>query len=439
VSEDEDVMGGRSEGEPEGSPERTPDPTASDPTASPQRPRGGRAHVRVVRPGGGNEAPPVPPIPPMPMTPPSVLPPWLAPPTPSAAADPVDADLGPEERRLRELLHSKVGGIQPAAGALESLRHAVPARQARRRRTYGGVVTAIALGVLGGAALHAVADSVDLAQGPQASQGIQNASTSSPAAGGGASASGSPIVPYLPGPGSGTTEEQSGYPQGGSQTTAPSGSRTGSSAPYTQLSPGSGSGSGAPQSAECSRGQLGDGSATVGLAVADGTVYGSFQVVNVSQSTCQVSETGTVAVAAVSGTNAAWISIAQHTASDPATLLPSPQPTPSPVVLAPGQSYVVDFAWVPASGAGAPSCTSSSPSSGASVTPTAGSADTGGTASGETVTTPISAPPSATPSSTQPTVTLVHIPGSGGAAAASVLLPDACAGTVYRTVPLAAG
>jgi len=432
VSEDEDVMGGKAEDSPEQglqqTPQQTPDPTV------PPRPRGGRAHVRVVRPGGrpADELPPVPPIPPMPMAPPSALPPWLAPQTPPT--DPLDGDLGPEERRLRELLHHKVERIQPAAGALENLRHAVPARQARRRRAYSGVVTAIALGVLGGAMLHAVADSVDLAQGPQASQGIQNAATSSPASGGGASASGTPVVPYLPGPGGGgTNEEQSGDPQGGPQTTAPAGTRSGSSAPYTPPGPGTGSGSGAPQAAECTRSQLGDGSATVGVAIADGTVYGSFEVTNISQSTCQVTETGTVAVAAVNGTNASWISIAQHTATDPATLLPAPSATPAPVLLTPGQSYVVDFAWVPASGAGAPSCTSGSPSSGATASPTAD----GGT--GDTVTTPVSAPPSATPNPSPPTVTLVHIPGSGGTAAASALLPDACAGTVYRTVPLAAG
>ena len=430
----------------------------------PPRPAGSRPHVRVVRPGGSSrDGRPLGEIPPMPMTPPNSLPPWLAPigpPGPAAGAspgaaagagaapqaagqpgpDPLDHELSPDERQLRELLHHKVGGLQPATGSLEMLRHAVPARRARRRRAYGGVATALLLGVLGGALLHAVADSADLAQGgPQATQSYAlNANASSQPASGGAGSSAHTVIPYQPGADDGGTGGQQQPPGGGSQTgtqgaTLPAGSRTGSTAPYPSSGSAAGSDPGGTPVAECTEAQLGDSPATVGTADADGTVYGSFQVSNVSQTTCQVTEPGTVGVSAVEGTVASRISIVQHTASDPATLLPVPSASPAPVVLAPGQAYVVDFAWVPATGADASSCTvTASPVSTATATSSSAASNT------RSAVTEVTPTPSTSPTTggSTPTVTLEHIPGAGGAPE-TVQLGDACAGTVYRTAPLA--
>jgi len=404
---------------------------------------GGRSYVRVVRPGGsGRGGDGV--IPPMPVAPPSVLPPWLlADGTPAAGGGgqdgPVDPELSPGEAELRELLHRSVAGLEPAADSLAVLRRAVPLRRARRRRC-GGVATAVVLGVLGGLALHSLADAGGPAQGSVSGPGYQNAATASTTPGGRSGPSSTSVVPYQPpptgaGPGWSTATGTGAVASPGSA----SGSRSGSAAPWTPTSSttDTGTGGGAP-AAECTRAQLGSGAATLGTPGAGGTTYGSFQVANVSGATCQVSMTGTVSVASVSGTVASRITVVQHSATDPATQLPYPAATPSPVLLAPGQSYVVDFAWVPAGGADAPVCAGGSASAPVSTTSSPGSgptaAATGPAAADQGVPPATSPPPPG-----EPTVTLADTPGAGSPPAASTVLPDACSGTVYDTVPLATG
>jgi len=403
----------------------------------------------------------------MPVAPPSVLPPWLAaaerdtphpaPPTgtapPTGARTPTGAGaasgtgtaepvLSPGEAELRELLQRSVSGLQPASGSLETLRRAVPLRRARRRRC-GGVVGALVLGVLGGLALHSLASAGGLNQGPQSGPSYQNAATASAAGRAGAGPTSNAVPPYPPsatGVG-GTLPPLTGA---GAPSGAASGSRSGSTAPGPSGFPASGSGTGGDGSsaAECTRAQLGGGAATVGAADADGTTYGSFQVANVSQTTCEVSLPGTVTVLAASGTSATRIAVVQHSASDPATQLPAPLATPSPVLLGPGQSYAVDFAWVPATGAGAPSCADDGPSS-PTATVTATTADDGSDptdAATAAVSDSQDVPPTTSPPPTgAPSVTLAQTPGVGGPPAVSAVLPDACAGTVYDTQPLATG
>ena len=427
------------------------------PGPGPGRGVSGRAQVRVVRPGGSGLRDGG--IPPMPVAPPSILPPWLtaaaaapapgaqAPPrttgtpgTPGAAATAEQPVLSPGEAELRELLQRSVSGLQPATGSLETLRRAVPLRRARRRRC-GGVVGALVLGVLGGLALHSLADAGGSAQGSQSGPGYQNAATASAAGSAGATPSGSTAVPGLPPP-TGTGGSLPPLTGAGVPSGAPSGSRSGSVAPDPPGSSVSGSGpGGGATAAECTRAQLGGGAATVGSAGANGTTYGSFQVANVSQSTCQVSLSGTVTVVSTSGTSASRIAVVQHSASDPATQLPPPSATPSPVLLAPGQSYAVDFAWVPAAGAGAPSCTDDSASASPSASPTAGDGgDPTGAVGSESASDSQAAPPSTSPPpGGDPSITLAQIPGAGGPPAVSAVLPDACAGTVYDTPPLATG
>jgi hypothetical protein len=441
-----------------------------------------RAQVRVVRPGGSGRRDGG--IPPMPVAPPSVLPPWLsagsgaaaegftatgnaagnatgnvsgnaagsvsgnvagntaASGTPAAApepAEPAEAGLSPGESELRELLHRSVSDLRPTPGSLETLRRAVPLRRARRRRC-GGVVGALALGVLGGLVLHSLAGTGDSPQGSQSGPGYQNAATSSAAGSGHATPSTRTVAPYLPPP-AGAGGTWSATAGAGAPSGTATGSRSGSVAPGTSgaAAPGFGN-SGGTSVAECTRGQLGSGGATVGTADADGTTYGSFQVANVSQTTCEVSLPGTVTVVSASGTSASWISVVQHSATDPATLLPAPAATPSPVLLAPGQSYVVDFAWVPTTSAGAPSCGvgSASPSASPTVSPPGGGATdaaSGSASDGQGGATP----PASPPPTGQPSITLAHTPGAGGPAVASAVLPGACAGTVYDTLPLATG
>ena len=443
-----------------------------------------RAAVRVVRPGGNAGGPAAPP---MPVVPPHSLPPWLdalgpdataAGPAGSAgsapggstgtargsgtasssgtgtgpgsgtgsAGDP-DEELTAEQREVRELLHRAVGGITPAPGALDQLRRAVPRRQRRRRRMAGSVAATVLLCSFGVLALHTAGMSIDSADGAQAGQHYGDAAGNGAHPGGGASGSpGLAPVGAAPGapPGVGSSFADggrgrdsasllpgaSGVLQPPPSITRPPG--TSGAPPSSGHATGS-PGSGAP-AAECTRAQLGGGTDTVGSPDAAGVVYGTFQVVNVSASSCTVSTPGAVSVLAVSGTDKSWVSVTQHTAGDPAGGLPQPTATPSPVVLAPGGSYLVEFAWVPASGPDAPSClvtsasasTDPSPGPGSAVSTTGpGSSSAGGGGSAA--------------SALPPSVTLGHTPGSGGAAAASAVIGNACAGTVYRTDPLPGG
>lgn len=428
-------MSGAEEFRPGTDPEHLPAPSAPQAAPAPPQPR---SAVRVVRPGGSGRSG-AGAIPPMPMTPPSALPPWLAAEQEDteslAAVDPLDADLGPEERRLREQLHLAVGGLQPSSDSLDSLRRAVPQRRARRRRR-GGVVTALVLGVLGGALLHGMVTSSTLAQGPQAGQGYQSAVPSSSERGGSSSTSVSPVVPYLPAPSSGTDGDAP--PQAGSSGTGellPSGSRSGSVEPWSSQAASVGPGrSATAPAAECSGGELGNGSSSVGAAGASGTVYGWFQVANVSSTTCQVTLAGTVTVQSVSGTLASRITVEEHTAADPATQLPAPAATPAPVVLSPGQSFVVDFAWVPTGGSAGSACTvNPSPSD---STPAAGGT---GSAADATPGTEPSASADSSPAANLPSVTLLLTPGASGAPSVDAVIGNACAGTVYDTLPLATG
>ena len=412
-----------------------------------------RAAVRVVRPGGASGARgTAPQAPPMPMAPPTSLPPWLDPATaatPDGELHPSDPEAGltPEQREIRELLHRAVGGLTPTPGALEQLRRAVPRRRRRRRQIAVSVAATVALCSLGTLALHSAGVSINSTVGAQSGQSVGAPASSTPG-GGGVRATAGPAAAsggrgqVLPGVGSSFGSGSVGHSASSTVPGASGSPAPGSSLPGTGLGlpgkPGSpGHSSGLPSStsvpaAECTRAQLGDGADSVGAPDAAGVVYGTFQVSNVSGKACQVSQPGAVSVLAVSGTDKSWVSVTQHTAGDPAGGLPQPAPTPSPVLLAPGASYLVEFAWVPNTGTGAPACgLTPSPGGDDSSAPDA-DVSTSGTSDGSADDTPPS-----TDSST-PTVTLGHTPGAGGATAASAVITDACAGTVYRTDPLPA-
>lgn len=417
-----------------------------------------RARVRVVRPGGSSaSATRTDSVPPMPVGSPTTPPPWLDPTAAPAVVESAESGLEPEERELRELFHRAVVDLQPVPGALEQLRRAVPRRRLRRRQLYGTVAATAALCVIGGFVLHSTAVSVETTDGPQAGRSY-GSPTGDRTAGSGPKAGASPsyVAGFAPSGGGGTVgggiggaaSPLPGMP--GSGVLQPSGNSGGPSggAPHTAVSPGApvvpsqpstpvstttvkGSASTPPLPAECGRTQLGGGTAGMGPADSAGVVYGTFQVTNVSGSSCTVSLQGTVTVQSATGTDPSAIAVVQHTAGDPAGGLPAPSASPAPVLLAPGKAYAVGFAWVPASGSTAPGCTAGDPSgsgSGIQNNTADDSSATGGTDGG----TPGS-------SAVPPTVTLAHTPGAGGGSAASIVLSDACAGTVYRTAPLPTG
>ncbi|MEZ0064359.1 hypothetical protein ABIA32_000337 [Streptacidiphilus sp. MAP12-20] len=412
-------------------------------------------YLRVVRPGSGIGPDAAAATPPLPMEPPHTPPLWLDrpfPPRPTTLpgqAGPIgEPEEDPVEAALRARLHGAVGGLQPAPRSLERLRHAVPQRRALRRRAYGGVVVAASLVLLGLTTLHSLSpDTIGIAQGtepggqlpgpdPSGTGGSHSrASGSTDVPGGHPTADGSVLATLLPSPASGGVLVP--LPSGG-VTTVATGGASRSLTPSGPLP-------------ECSRTQLGKGAAGVAPADASGVVYGSFAVSNVSASACQVSGSGVIDVLAAVGTDATRFAVLPHTAADPAGALPPPNPLHPVAALAPGQSYVIDFAWVPAacpsgvsasptgSPVGSPSSTAAAasgasgaagasagggavaPSDSPSGSPVTGSPNTGGTV-----------PPGG------PSVQLALVPAAGGAAAATTTLTNACAGTIYRTDPLAA-
>ncbi|WP_344581033.1 hypothetical protein [Streptomyces lunalinharesii] len=190
----------------------------------------------------------------------------------------------------------------------------------------------------------------------------------------------------------------------------------------------------------CGRDQLGKGTGTVGQADSSGRVYGAFRVVNTSDSACSVQGGGTVDLTPQGATKQDKVHVVDHTSGDDATGLPDPATTPDQLVLKPGQAYEVKFAWIPAAGGGPTGCASPGPSptpdpskapgdSPAAATTSGGGSGGEGQAGGDSGTGDGGAAAGG--------VLLTHTPEAGEPTAADVKITDACAGTVYRTAPLA--
>ncbi|MFD9406164.1 hypothetical protein ACFWBN_03940 [Streptomyces sp. NPDC059989] len=348
-----------------------------------------------------------------------------------------------EEQALRGLLRGAVEGLEPSDGALERLRYAVPARRTLKRQVFvGAAAVALLAGTAIPAALHMTAAEVDPTEhsamaghgaqpggkpGASPSDPHQNGSGIPPrstrSAGGGPDAGGiGQPVPSL-----------GGFPSGG-VTVGPSGGAGASAGTGgTTAGPAAGGGPYPPAAAAsvpgCGAEQLG----VVGLArapEADGKVYGSFKVTNVSARGCTVTGPDTVTAAAAAGTapgQGSGVAVVGHTAGDPASgLLPDPSAEAPVLVLPPNTAYEVRFAWVPSGEA----CTAETPGTGASAKPPqeqgadAGTGSSGTTGSGETQTSGEPAKPAG--------VAVSHTPQTGSPTTRTTL-PEACGGTLYRT------
>ncbi|WP_413102032.1 hypothetical protein [Streptomyces sp. Inha503] len=332
---------------------------------------------------------------------------------------------GEDEEALRRLLHRAVDELEPSPESLDHLRRAVPARRARRRQALVGAAAALVLGCAAVPALVHVATTSDGSNDRPA-----NAASShrTPETSGGRHGEGSGGKD-ADGP-SDTVEEHKGDKgkdkgrdkppkgeEGGSGGTAPDPTNT-----LNATSP------------TCGRAQLTSGGAgSVGAADAEGRVYGSFRVVNVSDRACTVEGSGSVGASAQGGADASRILVVDHTAGDAAAGLPDPSTQPGTLILKPGQAYEVKFAWIPASGGGTSGCSTTgtptpdpstdSAQDGPQDDPTTG--DPGGTPGGGG-----GEPQDAS-------VLVSHTPEAGDPAAASVTIGGACAGTIYRTGLLA--
>ncbi|WP_405753336.1 hypothetical protein OG232_20645 [Streptomyces sp. NBC_01411] len=338
--------------------------------------------------------------------------------------DAVDG-LDEDELELRRMMQGAVRGLTPSDDALDQLRRAVPARRARRRQiVVGTAAAALLVGTAIPAFIHVA--------------GAGDGATNSPAmAGQGHRTPGGPDATAPDGgkKGKGKASDDSGHDGRDGKKGAAKGSGSGShgSSDGGATDP---SGKALDTLPACAAQQLGVTSAATGAPNADGTVYGTFRVSNVSHSQCAVSDAGTVNFQALGAADAARITVVDHTSGDAAAGLPDPSQDATGLVLGPSQAYEVKFAWVP---------TETCPTGGGATpdpTPSGGSGGTGGSAgsagTGDGGPPADGGGPDSTPQlgsgegTSDGSVAVVH-EAEPGVPAAEATIPNACAGTIYRT------
>ncbi|WP_406105125.1 hypothetical protein OG698_23135 [Streptomyces sp. NBC_01003] len=330
------------------------------------------------------------------------------------SVDPLDS-LGGDELALRRLLHEAVEEIEPSNGTLEHLRRAVPARRARKRQAVVGMAAAaLFIGMAIPALVHVTGqsgsdDRPSIAGNSEATHG---GTGSGKGPDGGESGTGSPS-------GKSKSKDKDGKKdKPGDKGKGAGGGATGGPDPASTA---------AASSPVCGAADLGGASANVGAADAGGNVYGSFRVTNVSQANCSVDAPGAVSVVAQGAADPAKVNVVDHTAGDAATGLPDPSTEPSQLILEPGMSYEVRFAWVPSAecpttGGGGDPSPSPTPSGGTTGDATGSNPDQSGLS-----TQLVAEGPTADGS-----VAVSHT-AEPGTPSSSTTIPNACSGTVYRT------
>ncbi|MGI5481592.1 hypothetical protein [Streptomyces lavendofoliae] len=347
-------------------------------------------------------------------------------------------EFGVDELALRRMLHGAVQDLQPADGTLDHLRRAVPARRARKRQALVGVAAAALLfGTAVPAFVHvASADGTSDDRPVNAGHGEQVQGGTGDESGGTGGGPGAPS--------SGTGQGTSGAGESGEDTPDTPGE------PATGTSDGTVGGTAAPDSSVpdtvpvCEAGQLGVAAAEAGRPDAEGKVYGTFRIANVSGTDCSITGAGGVAFQAAGAADAAKITVVGHAAGDPATGLPDPsQESSAPLLLKPSNAYEVKFAWVPsetcpvsgggsggtggANGGGEPS-PDPTPSADDQASDSAGSDTTAGAA----VEPQLAKADDGEGTRAEGAVTVTHT-AEPGAPSAEATIPNACAGTIYRT------
>ncbi|MFD9032581.1 hypothetical protein ACFVZW_15725 [Streptomyces sp. NPDC059567] len=333
-----------------------------------------------------------------------------------------NAPFAGDELALRRLLHGAVADLHPSEGALDHLRRAVPVRRTRKRQAIVGfAAAAVLIGTAVPAFVH-VANSGGLT----ADQAV-NAGHGEQAQGGTGSETGVEGGQQTAGTPTGAASPSQGAAEGAGK---PEQSEAGKSG-------GAGTGSKPPEDSQpdssspvCEAGQLGVSSAQAGGPDTEGKVYGTFRIANISGKDCVVSGGGSVGFQALGAADGSKISVVAHTAGDAASGLPDPSQESPALVLKPDNAYEVKFAWVPSE-----TCPTVNPSPDPSTT-TDGA---GGTSAGATGSTGngAEADGAGTQLGTEGTpadgsVAVSHTAEAGGPQAATTI-PNACAGTIYRT------
>ncbi|WP_406059663.1 hypothetical protein OG462_20900 [Streptomyces sp. NBC_01077] len=351
---------------------------------------------------------------------------------------------GDDELALRRLFQSTVSGLEPSLGSLEHLRRAVPARRARKRQAVvGAAAAAVLIGTAVPAFVHvaasggiSAANPVNAGHGEEA-QGGTGAETGVE---GGKSAT-TPASTLAPS--QGAADGSSGKPQRPGSGASATGPREAQNVP-----PGS-----VPA---CGAEQLGVSSAGAGAPDGEGKVHGIFRIANVSDRACVVNGSGIVGFEAHGAADPARISVIRHTSGDAGSGLPDPSQEYSSLLLKPSDTYELKFVWVPSetcpTTTTSPTPTEPTPTEPPTTppptdTPTeaTGNPDpSGGTGSGGSGTEPGTGAEAGAGSGVAPqllhedggpadgSVLVSHVAEPGGPYA-SASIPNACAGTIYRT------
>ncbi|MER6412495.1 hypothetical protein [Streptomyces humidus] len=328
--------------------------------------------------------------------------------------------LDSDEPALRRMLQDAVQELEPRDGALDHLRRAVPVRRARKRQAAVGMAAAaLFLGTAVPAVLHvsnAGGSDADPSVAGRASQALggvdQGKNPDGAASGEIGDSSGKSGEPGTGGAtGSGPGKESSGG--------------TASAGPAVS-SPASPPG--------CLPAQLKAADPTVAVPDAAGIVYGVFRVQNSSTAACTVGGAVSLTYDAQGAADASKITVSAHASGDVAAGLPDPSLDVARLTLAPGSAYEVKFAWAPSQTCPATGGADGGDGGGTaspSPTPSGQPGTTGGeTASGAT------AQLYAADGTADGSV-VVSYKAEDGSAVAKATVPNACAGTIYRTGVLA--
>ncbi|MBM7170112.1 hypothetical protein JQK87_17175 [Streptomyces sp. G44] len=319
-------------------------------------------------------------------------------------------ELGSDELALRRLMREAVREIEPSERSLDHLRQAVPARRARKRQAVVGLAAA-ALFI--GTAVPALVHVTNSRGGSDDRPSI--AGNSQEAQGGSSQGKDPEKGRQDSGKKPGTSKEKGkkdkkdkreGKGKGGT-----GGGGTGSPDPST---------SEATTSPVCAAAQLG-ATGSAGPAEADNKVYGSFRVTNISGSSCTVQAAGAVSATAQGAADPAKIGVVTHVAGDGAAALPDPSLEAGTLVLQPGAAYEVRFAWVPSEAC--PTTGEPTPD----PTPSDGGTTPEGGSEG------MEAQLGRTDGTVADGSVVVTLTAEAGSPSAGATVPNACAGTVYRT------
>ncbi|MER5432134.1 hypothetical protein [Streptomyces sp. NPDC002588] len=330
--------------------------------------------------------------------------------------------LDSDELALRRMLHQAVQEMEPRDGTLDHLRRAVPARRARKRQAAVGMAAAALFActaVPAGIHVAAAGSDADPAIAGQASQSEGSGGEGKYPDGGSSGKVGGST---------GKTGEHG--KDGGTGTSGSKGTGGG-----TGTSSGNGPVATAPATAPaCTASQLGSTSASVDVADSAGIVYGTFRVVNVSSASCTVAGAVTLTATAQGAADATRIGVVAHASGDTAAGLPDPSLYVTRLALAPGSAYDVKFAWAP-SDACPTTGGSTDGSTGGEASPSPSPSEEDTTTTGDT----------SSGTSTQMVIedgtadgsVLVTYTADDGSTTVSATVPNACAGTIYRTGVLA--